>query len=858
MWELHSQNAGGIVADEMGLGKTIQMVAFLAGLHYSQAIFRASAASSSSSSPSLTQSPFLLPPSLILCPATIMTQWLREFHTWYPEMRVLVLHDSVQAQHGQSKEAVVDQLFSSAHVLITTYECARIHRDLLLHREWGYVVLDEGHKIRNPDAAITLTCKQLLSVHRLVLTGAPIQNDLTELWSLFDFVFPGKLGTLPVFEDEFCFPINQGGYTNASATQVQLAYRCASVLRELINPYVLRRNKADVAQHLPTKTEQVLFVNLAPAQRALYKEFLASDTVQETIDGRGSLFKAIHILRKLCNHPHLLSLKDAWGPMTSAASSRRKVQPRDIPDFGAAEYSGKMQVVEQVLAVWHAEGHRVLLFAQTRQMLDILEQFVAARYTYHRIDGLTSIRSRLPLIDSFNSDASVFTFLLTTKAGGLGVNLTGADRVLLYDPDWNPSTDLQARERSWRIGQRREVTVYRLIVRGTIEEKIYHRQIFKQFLTQKILADPKQRRFFTRRDMKDLFSLDEAKGGESETARVFRDVAHEVYTADPDPEQKEPSHTPPSEDTAATADEVPGTARRKRLKKGTEDEQTEPAPTFDVEPYKEEDGSSTSTAAAGATTSSATANNRILSLLFSKGGITSAMSHDSIMEGSSRAEKSIAETVAKKVAERAVEALRKSREEMRGQPLSVPTWTGRNGYQGAAAGHGERRRFGTVVRAGLETKSRESREGERTRVYDEESAGGSRLFDHSVSGFTRPSDGSSVSSSALLARLKQRGEQGLVAVSSGLAAAQSMTSIEERDARQSFNAPLLTGLLDDLQSHLAAHREGVTTQQLIDAFSSRLTTDQDKFTFRQLLRHIAVLDKGPRGGGRWKLKPSSI
>ena len=513
MWELHCQRAGGIIADEMGLGKTVQMVAFLAGLHYSQAIFKANTASSTSTS--LAPSPFHLPPTLVLCPATIQTQWLREFHSWYPELRVLVLHESVQAHHGQSKEAVVDKLFASAHVLITTYECARLYRHLLLHREFGYVVLDEGHKIRNPDAAITLVCKQLLSIHRVILTGAPIQNNLVELWSharitssalrsllsavcspslpprsclalrsLFDFVFPGKLGTLPVFEDEFCHPINQGGYTNASATQVQLAYRCAAVLRDIISPYILRRNKADVAKHLPTKTEQVLFVNLSPAQRDVYKHFLASEDVQQTIDGRGSLFRAIHVLRKICNHPDLLLLKDAVGAMGTVTGSGRKVEPRDVPDYGAVERSGKMQVVQQILQVWHAEGHRVLLFTQTRQMLDILESFVAPLYSYHRIDGLTSIRSRLPMIDSFNSDPSIFLFLLTTKAGGLGVNLTGADRVLLYDPDWNPSTDLQARERSWRIGQRREVTVYRLIVRGTIEEKIYHRQIFKQFLTK--------------------------------------------------------------------------------------------------------------------------------------------------------------------------------------------------------------------------------------------------------------------------------------------------------------------------------------------------------------------------------------
>ena len=246
--------------------------------------------------------------------------------------------------------------FPRPHVLITTYECARLYRHLLLHREWGYAVLDEGHKIRNPDAAITLTCKQLLSTHRLILTGAPIQNNLVELWSLFDFIFPGKLGTLPVFEDEFCGPIQQGGYTNASTTQVQAAYRCASVLRDLINPYVLRRQKADVAAHLPKKTEQVLFVNLSPAQREIYKEFLASEAVQETIDGRGSLFKAIHILRKITNHPDLLELKEAVGAMGQRKVSAKKVEPRDMPDYGAIERSGKLQVVEQIVQVWHKEG----------------------------------------------------------------------------------------------------------------------------------------------------------------------------------------------------------------------------------------------------------------------------------------------------------------------------------------------------------------------------------------------------------------------------------------------------------------------------------------------------------------------
>jgi hypothetical protein len=248
LWELHAQNVGGIIADEMGLGKTIQVISFLAGLHYSvqNAAVGADDRRAGIGSPLSS-----LGPTLLVVPATILAQWMREFHEWYPEMRVLVLHDSVS--HGPaavSRARLVQRVFEQhdegggqGTVLVTTYQSLASCKHLLLPREWGYVILDEGHKVRSPDARITLLCKQLLSVHRLVLTGSPIQNSLTELWSLFDFVFPGKLGTLPVFEDEFASPITIGGYTSASPVQVALAYKCALILRDLVNPYILRRQK---------------------------------------------------------------------------------------------------------------------------------------------------------------------------------------------------------------------------------------------------------------------------------------------------------------------------------------------------------------------------------------------------------------------------------------------------------------------------------------------------------------------------------------------------------------------------------------------------------------------------------------
>lgn len=233
LWELHCQRAGGIIGDEMGLGKTVQVLSFLGALHFSS----------------------MYKPSIVVCPATLLRQWKREAEKWYPSFRVEILHDSAQDSGNRAKSSDSDYdsegsldsdyeeklsskntkkwdflinrvLRSESGLLITTYEQLRLLGEKLLDIEWGYAVLDEGHRIRNPNAEITLVCKQLQTVHRIIMTGAPIQNKLSELWSLFDFVFPGKLGVLPVFEAEFAVPIAVGGYANASPLQVSTAYRC--------------------------------------------------------------------------------------------------------------------------------------------------------------------------------------------------------------------------------------------------------------------------------------------------------------------------------------------------------------------------------------------------------------------------------------------------------------------------------------------------------------------------------------------------------------------------------------------------------------------------------------------------------
>eukprot|EP01091_Cochliopodium_minus_P017003 TRINITY_DN6549_c0_g1_i1.p1 TRINITY_DN6549_c0_g1~~TRINITY_DN6549_c0_g1_i1.p1 ORF type:complete len:769 (-),score=256.90 TRINITY_DN6549_c0_g1_i1:730-2697(-) len=286
LWQLHKSEIGGICGDEMGLGKTVQIICFMAGLKHSK---------------------LLDGPVLILCPATVMKQWVQEVHKWWPPFRVFLFHKQSSKKFDEKK--FLEKVARENGVLITTYSGLRQNQNLILEYHWSYAILDEGHAIKNPDASITLAAKRINTHRRIVLTGAPIQNSLTELWSVFDFIFPGKLGTLPLFQKEFEVPIKLGGYSNATNVQVERAYKCSVVLRDMIKPYLLRRLKADVDIDLPEKTEQVLICKLTNSQLDLYKSFLRSKHLQSVVDGDKNLFFGIDYLRKVCNHPHLLLLK---------------------------------------------------------------------------------------------------------------------------------------------------------------------------------------------------------------------------------------------------------------------------------------------------------------------------------------------------------------------------------------------------------------------------------------------------------------------------------------------------------------------------------------------------------------------
>ncbi|KAI4466822.1 snf2/rad54 family member [Holotrichia oblita] len=513
LYGLHVKSSGGLLGDEMGLGKTIQVIAFLYGLRQSRIISKFCRYTG-------------LGPTIIVCPTTVIHQWVQHFHEWAPEFRVAVLHQS--GSYTGNKSALIKEIFSDKGIIVTSYQSILKFKNVLLEFDWHYIILDEGHKIRNPEAKVSQAVKQFRTPHRLMLTGSPMQNNLQELWSLFDFICPSLLGTLQIFTEHFSLPIMQGGYLNATPIQEATALLMATSLKNLITPYLLRRSKDEVNKiiRLPQKSEQVLFCSLTDEQYDLYKGFLMSEHVNQLLGKggrnwfsenhtRANVLVAITTLRKICNHP------DLYLELTDEAKAEDATIEKS---FGYYKKSGKMVVVSALLKIWKKQKHRVLLFTQTRAMISVLENFLIQEgYKYLKMDGTTTVRSRQGLIKTFNEDETYDVFLLTTRVGGLGVNLTGADRVIIYDPDWNPATDTQARERAWRIGQERQVTIYRLVSAGTIEEKMYQRQVWKQLLSNKILLDPKAQKFFKTSDLHDLFSIqDRESTANPETANIFK------------------------------------------------------------------------------------------------------------------------------------------------------------------------------------------------------------------------------------------------------------------------------------------------------------------------------------------------
>ncbi|KAG6911440.1 hypothetical protein DXG01_014514 [Tephrocybe rancida] len=492
----------GILCDDMGLGKTLQSICILAGKHHER-----------SQRYQKDQSPDSVHlPSLIICPPTLTGHWYYEINNYAENLRPVLY-----TGNARERTRLLTKL-KSYDVVITSYEVVRNDIPNLEGLNWLYCVLDEGHVIKNAKTKLTKAVKCIRAQHRLILSGTPIQNNVLELWSLFDFLMPGFLGTESSFNERFGKPIlsnRDGKAKNGEAAALAL-----EALHKQVLPFLLRRLKEDVLHDLPPKIIQDYYCELSDLQKYLYDDFSqskarlsAESAVQADQPGQQQhVFQSLQYLRKLCNHPALVLNKDKEAITAALARVGGPQELSDIQhapkllalrqllmDCGVGNVSsvvpdtGKSELIDTVDDGSSAfSQHRVLIFCQMKQMLDIIETDLFKKLmpsvTYMRLDGGTESSKRHAVVQTFNSDPSIDCLLLTTHVGGLGLTLTGADTVIFVEHDWNPMKDLQAMDRAHRIGQKKVVNVYRLITKGTLEEKIMGLQRFKLNIANSVVT----------------------------------------------------------------------------------------------------------------------------------------------------------------------------------------------------------------------------------------------------------------------------------------------------------------------------------------------------------------------------------
>ncbi|KAG2293451.1 hypothetical protein Bca52824_040120 [Brassica carinata] len=517
LWSLHIQEKGGILGDDMGLGKTMQICSFLVGLFHSKLIKRA----------------------LVVAPKTLLPHWMKELAT-------VGLSQMTREYYGTSvkaREYDLNHILQGKGVLLTTYDIVRNNTKALqgyqLYTDddddddikWDYMILDEGHLIKNPSTQRAKSLLEIPSSHRIIISGTPIQNNLKELWALFNFSCPGLLGDKKWFKDNYEHYILRGNDKDASDRDKRIGSTVAKKLREHIQPFFLRRLKSEVfgddatTSKLSKKDEIVVWLRLTACQRQIYEAFLNSEIVLSAFDG--SPLAALTILKKICDHPLLLTKRAAEdvleGMESTLTQEEAGVAERlamhiadnvDTDDFQTKNdsISCKLTFIMSLLENLIPEGHRVLIFSQTRKMLNLIQDSLTSNgYSFLRIDGTTKGLDRLKTVEEFQSGHVAPIFLLTSQVGGLGLTLTKADRVIVVDPAWNPSTDNQSVDRAYRIGQTKDVIVYRLMTSATVEEKIYRKQVYKGGLFKTATEQKEQIRYFSQQDLRELFSL--PKGG---------------------------------------------------------------------------------------------------------------------------------------------------------------------------------------------------------------------------------------------------------------------------------------------------------------------------------------------------------
>ncbi|KAB5558326.1 SNF2-family ATP dependent chromatin remodeling factor like protein [Coniochaeta sp. 2T2.1] len=458
MLSLYNNNLNGILADEMGLGKTIQTISLITYL---------------------VEKKQENGPYLVIVPLSTLTNWNLEFDKWAPTLTKIVYKGPPNTRKLQQDKIRQGRF----QVLLTTYEYIIKDRPILSKIKWFHMIVDEGHRMKNANSKLSGTIANYYHTRfRLILTGTPLQNNMAELWAMLNFVLPNIFKSVKTFDEWFNTPFaNTGGQDRMELTeeeQILVIRRLHKVLR----PFLLRRLKKDVEKDLPDKTEKVIKCKFSALQSRLYKQMVSHQKILVN-DGKGGktgargLSNMIMQLRKLCNHPFVFDVVE------------NQMNPLNTSNDLLWRTAGKFELLDRILPKYKATGHRILMFFQMTAIMDIMEDFLRYRgIQYMRLDGTTKSEDRSDLLKDFNRpDSPYFIFLLSTRAGGLGLNLQTADTVIIYDSDWNPHQDLQAQDRAHRIGQKNEVRILRLISSSSVEEKILERARFKLDMDGKVI-----------------------------------------------------------------------------------------------------------------------------------------------------------------------------------------------------------------------------------------------------------------------------------------------------------------------------------------------------------------------------------
>ncbi|XVF66812.1 hypothetical protein PTKIN_Ptkin10aG0067600 [Pterospermum kingtungense] len=539
LYMLYKNNHGGILGDDMGLGKTIQAIAFLAAVYGKDEEY--------CDSRTLTEKrvgPKC--PVLIICPTSVIHNWECEFSRWATF--------NVSVYHGSNRELILEKLQANGvEVLVTSFDTFRIHGIVLSEIKWEIVIVDEAHRLKSEKSKLYSACLEIKTCRRIGLTGTIMQNKIMELFNLFDWAAPGSLGTREHFREFYDEPLKHGQRSTAPERFVRIADERKRHLVAVLRKYMLRRTKEETIGHLMLgKEDNVVFCAMSELQKRVYSRMLQLPDIQclinkDTRCSCGSPLAQVECCKRIvpdgiiwpylhkdspdgCDScpfclvlPCLVKLQQISNHLELIKSN-----PRDEPDkqrkdaeFASAVFGpdidtvggnapcesfmglsdtthcGKMRALEKLMSSWALKGDKILLFSYSVRMLDILEKFLIRRgYCFSRLDGSTPTNLRQSLVDEFNSSPSKQVFLISTRAGGLGLNLVSANRVVIFDPNWNPAQDLQAQDRSFRFGQKRHVVVFRLLAAGSLEELVYSRQVYKQQLSNIAVSGKMEKRYF--------------------------------------------------------------------------------------------------------------------------------------------------------------------------------------------------------------------------------------------------------------------------------------------------------------------------------------------------------------------------